>query len=350
MPTHPPALEGWLEEKRSAYLYRHIALAEAGTPKQDLFTELADAAEQQAKLWEIELTKRGVNIPSCFRPDLRSRLVCGMVKHLGTYTMRPVLSAMKVRGMAIYSHTSTHHLMPNSLDDVGQRHHLGGQRNLRAAVFGINDGLVSNASLILGVAGAVTVTGQSQIILISGLAGLLAGAFSMAAGEYISVRSQREMFEYQIGLEREELAQYPHEEAAELALIYIAKGMDKEDAERVAHTLIADPERALDTLAREELGLNPDELGSPWGAAIASFLAFCTGAAIPLLPFLFSTGEQALYGVTAITAAALFLVGASISLFTGRQAFWGGLRMLLIGGAAGMATYFIGHILGINLK
>lgn len=350
MSTHPPALEGWLEEKRSAYLYRHIALAEAGTPKQHLFTGLADAAEQQAKLWEIELTKSGTSIPARFHPDLRSRLVSGMVKRLGTHTMRPILSAMKVRGMAIYSHTSSHHLMPTTIDDVGQRHHLGGHGNLRAAVFGINDGLVSNASLIMGVAGATTAMGQSQIVLISGLAGLLAGAFSMAAGEYISVRSQREMFEYQIGLEREELAQYPHEEGAELALIYIAKGMNKDEAERVAHALIADPERALDTLAREELGLNPDELGSPWGAAISSFLAFCTGASIPLLPFLFSNGQQALYGVIVITALALFLVGASISLFTGRQAIWGGLRMLLIGGAAGMATYFIGHILGLNLN
>lgn len=341
------ALEGWLEEKRSAYLYRNIALAEAGTPRQGLFTELANAAEQQAKLWEIELTKAGSAVPARFQPDLRSRLVSKLVQRLGTRMMRPVLSAMKVRGMAIYTHTSPHHRMPATIEDVGQRHRLGGHGNLRAAVFGINDGLVSNASLIMGVAGATM--GQSQMILISGLAGLLAGAFSMASGEYISVRSQREMFEYQIGLEREELAQYPHEEAAELALIYAAKGMDKTEAERIAGTLIADPDRALDTLAREELGLNPDELGSPWGAAVSSFLAFCTGAAIPLLPFLFSTGLPALQGVVGITALALFLVGASISLFTGRQAILGGLRMLVIGGAAGAATYFIGHLLGVSL-
>lgn len=347
MSAHHHALEGWLEEKRSAYLYRNIALAETGTPRHSLFTELAEAAEQQAKLWEIELIKTDTPVPAHFHPDLRSRLVSGLVKRVGTRAMRPVLSAMKVRGMAIYTHTSSHHLMPTTIEDVGQRHSLGGHGNLRAAVFGINDGLVSNASLIMGVAGATM--GQSQMVLISGLAGLLAGAFSMASGEYISVRSQREMFEYQIGLEREELAQYPQEEAAELALIYTAKGMDKAEAERVAHSLIADPERALDTLAREELGLNPDELGSPWGAAISSFLAFCTGAAIPLLPFLFSTGTQAFQGVMAVTALALFLVGASISLFTGRHAMWGGLRMLFIGGAAGMATYFIGRFLGVSL-
>ncbi|WP_124949845.1 VIT1/CCC1 transporter family protein [Sulfuriferula thiophila] len=350
MPEHNHALEGWQEEKRSAYLYRNIALAETGTPNQQLFSELADAAEQQSKLWETELNKAGIAIPSEFQPDLRSRLVSALVKRLGTRAMRPVLSAMKVRGMAIYTHANPGHSMPTTLGDVGQRHRLGGQGNLRAAVFGINDGLVSNASLIMGVAGATMAHGQSQMVLISGLAGLLAGAFSMASGEYISVRSQREMFEYQIGLEREELAQYPAEEAAELALIYMAKGMNKTEAERVANMLIADPERALDTLAREELGLNPDELGSPWSAAISSFLAFCTGAAIPLLPFLFTTGQQALEGLIAITALALFVVGASISLFTGRQAMRGGLRMLLIGGAAGIATYYIGSFLGVSLS
>ena len=345
------ALEGWLEEKRSAYLYRSIALAEAGTPRQTLFTDLAHAAEQQSQLWEAELIKANLAIPAKFAPDLRSRLVAKLVGMLGTRTMKPVLAAMKVRGMAIYNHAATAHIMPTTLEDIGQRHKLGGHGNLRAAIFGINDGLVSNASLILGVAGAAASHADgSQMILVSGLAGLLAGAFSMAAGEYISVRSQREMFEYQIGLEREELAQYPAEEAAELALIYIAKGMSKDEAERVANTLIADPERALDTLAREELGLNPDQLGSPWGAAMSSFIAFCTGASIPLLPFVFSTGTAALKSVIIATAIALFIVGASISLFTGRQAIWGGLRMLGIGGMAGAITYYIGSLLGVSLS
>ena len=157
-------------------------------------------------------------------------------------------------------------------------------------MFGVNDGLVSNAALIYGVAGAAQ---EPSIILLTGVAGLLAGAFSMAAGEYVSVRSQREMFEYQIGLERDELETYPDEEAAELALIYAAKGMDPAEARRLADTLMQDPERALDTLAREELGLNPDELGSPWVAAISSFAAFTAGAALPLLPFLFGHGQRA---------------------------------------------------------
>jgi VIT1/CCC1 family predicted Fe2+/Mn2+ transporter len=196
------------------------------------------------------------------------------------------------------------------------------------------------------VAGAAA---SSQTLLLTGVAGLLAGAFSMAAGEYISMRSQREMFEHQIGLEREELEQYPQEEAAELALIYAAKGIPLAEAKKLADTLIADPVRALDTLAREELGLNPDELGSPWGAALSSFVAFAIGAAVPLAPFLFTSGTPALLWSIALTVTALFGVGATLSLFTGRHALYGGLRMLLIGSAAGGATYLIGQWMGVNL-
>jgi VIT1/CCC1 family predicted Fe2+/Mn2+ transporter len=197
------------------------------------------------------------------------------------------------------------------------------------------------------VAGA---TADAKLIALSGVAGLLAGAFSMAAGEYVSVRSQREMYEYQIGLEREELAEYPEEEAAELALIYQARGLPEEEAKRLADAMIADPVRGLDALAREELGLNPDELGSPGGAAISSFLSFAAGALIPLLPFLTAGGDIALIACIAASAVALFVVGAALSLFTGRHALRGGLRMLGIGAAAGALTYSIGSLLGVSLS
>jgi VIT1/CCC1 family predicted Fe2+/Mn2+ transporter len=157
------------------------------------------------------------------------------------------------------------------------------------------------------------------------------------------------MFEYQIGLERKELAEYPAEEAQELALIYEARGLPADEAAALATSTVADPVRALDTLAREELGLNPDELGSPWGAAISSFLSFAVGALIPLLPFLLLRGDAALATTIAVTAVALFAVGATISLFTGRSALRDGLRMLLIGGGAGAATYTIGKLLGVGL-
>jgi VIT1/CCC1 family predicted Fe2+/Mn2+ transporter len=261
--------------------------------------------------------------------------------------MRGVLAAMKVRGLSVLSGPAPAHAMPRTLEEIGARHRgtksAGG---LRAAVFGANDGLVSNASLLLGVAGA---TDETASILLTGIAGMLAGAFSMAAGEYVSMRSQREMFEEQIAAEREELAEYPEQEQAELALIYAARGLESDEAQRVAARIFEDPEQALDTLAREELGLDPDSLGSPTVAAAASFAAFAIGALVPVAPFLLASGAPALYASIALTALALFGVGAAISLFTGRSAFAGGLRMLAIGGGAGLATYSIGVAFGVAL-
>lgn len=335
--------EGWHEEKRSAYLYRVMAEAEAGTPRAELFRGLAAEAEGQAAIWARQT---GAAVPE-YAPDLRARMVAALVRRHGPRALRSVLVAMKVRGLSVYSHAAPGHPLPTTLEEVGKRHRgVSGGSNLRAAVFGINDGLVSNASLILGVAGA---SANSSVILLSGVAGLLAGAFSMAAGEYVSVRSQREMFEHQIGLERDELAQYPEEEAEELALIYAARGLSREDAQKLAKAIISDPAQALDTLAREELGLNPEDLGSPWGVAIFSFLSFAAGALVPLLPFFALSGGRALVISIGVTALALFAVGAAISLFTGRSAVRDGLRMLFIGAAAGALTYAIGKLLGVSL-
>ena len=177
----------------------------------------------------------------------------------------------------------------------------------------------------------------------------------MASGEYVSVRSQREMYEYQIGLEADELKEYPEEEAAELALIYTARGMPADEAKKLADSLIADPKKALDTLTREELGLNPDELGSPMGAAVTSFFSFVIGALIPLLPFLFAayfgfTNQASLITAIILTALSLFGLGATLSLFTGKNSWHGGLRMLLIGGGAGLIAYFVGKLLGVGLS
>ncbi len=335
----------WREEKRSAYLYRVLAEYEASTSRGTLFTGLAAAAEAQAQHWEQLMTAGGEAPPRAYLPDPRARLLAWLTRRFGPHRMRAMLVAAKVRGMSLYS-TAAGHPTPLSLADVGRRHRGADGGMLRAAVFGVNDGLVSNASLILGVAGAGS---QSSAILLAGAAGLVAGAFSMAAGEYISVRSQRELFEYQIGLEREELQQYPQEEAAELALIYQARGVPMEQAEAVAAQIVTDPEKALATLSREELGLNPEELGSPWSAAISSFVAFATGALIPLLPFIFARGAAALSGAMILSAATLFGVGASLSLFTGKGAMAGGARMLAVGAAAGAVTYAIGKWLGVTL-
>jgi VIT1/CCC1 family predicted Fe2+/Mn2+ transporter len=240
----------------------------------------------------------------------------------------------------------TAHPMPVSLADVGKGHSsISKGNNIRAAVFGINDGLISNASLILGIAGA---NAGNQFILLAGLAGLLAGASSMAAGEYVSVRSQREMLEYQLALEKSELELYPEEEAAELALIYQARGIPKDEAEKIANLLIKDPEKALETLAREELGINPSDMVSPLGAAISSFVAFAVGAFIPLIPYVLNLSISKLPITIVLTAISLFIVGSILSIFTQRNIWWSGLRMLLIGGVAGAFTYFIGSLLGVT--
>jgi VIT1/CCC1 family predicted Fe2+/Mn2+ transporter len=207
--------------------------------------------------------------------------------------------------------------------------------------------LVSNASLVLGVAGAGA---ANSYVLMTGAAGLLAGALSMAAGEYVSVRTQREMYEYQIALEREEVAEYPEEEAEELALIYEARGVEIQQAREVSRSLLSRPDQALDVLAREELGLNPDDLGSPWQAASSSFVAFAAGAALPLLAFVVHVPHvSSLAATIGLTTVALFGIGMALSLFTGRDALRGAIRMVAIGGGAGVVSFLVGKALGVAL-
>lgn len=341
----------WLHEKESAWLYRGVAAVEPDPQKRQLFEQLAAAAEDQAGRWESAVNRDNsaqARAALVFRPSLRDLIVASLVRWLGPRAMRSVLTAMKLRGLSVYSGaTFAGHAMPTTVSDVGARHRRGLGGNLRATVFGINDGLLANASLVMGISGASSATG---IVLITGTAGLLAGALSMAAGEYVSVRSQREMYEYQITLERAEIAEYPEEEAEELALIYAARGMPLAQAREVCRKLIARPHDALDVLAREELGLSPEMLGSPAGAAAASFLSFAFGAAVPLVPFLFGwTGGSAVAAAAVLTAVTLFGVGLSISLFTGRQALRGGLRMVLIGAGAASVTFLLGRALGAAL-
>jgi len=340
------AREGYLEETRSSRLYLELAGIESEARIARMYRDLAGMAARQAALWTDRLRAAGQPIPAEAPLGFRARAALALARRIGIRPMRSVFAALKVRGLSVYSAPpAAGHPRVTRVDEIGRRHRTGGG-NLRAAVFGVNDGLVSNASLIMGMAGAAA---EPRTLLLTGVAGLLAGAFSMAAGEYVSVRSQREVFEYQIGLEREELEAYPQAEADELALIYETRGFERDDARRLAQTLIADPERALDALAREELGLNPDELGSPWGAASASFLAFAAGAAIPLLPFVLDEGPRAFAASIGIAAVALFGVGATLSLFTGRSALASGLRMLAIGAAAGAATYAIGSLVGVGV-
>lgn len=336
-------LESWREEKQSAWLYRSLAEVVPDPAQAGLFRQLGEAAERQAETWAAQ---QPGDLPA-FRPSPSARLAVVAVRRFGLRGSRTLLAALKIRGLSASKRIGPEHGGLSPAEDVG-RHHRGYRAggNLRAAVFGANDGLVSNASLLFGVAGAAS---DPRTVLLAGVAGLLAGAFSMAAGEYVSVRSQRELLEYQLGLERAELAEYPEEEALELALIYQARGLPAEEALSLARRIVANPESALQTLAREELGLDPDELGNPWGAAIASFSSFAAGAVLPLLPFLLIRGPAALPVSVGVTALALFAIGATLSLFVGRGFVRGGLRLLLIGGGAGLATYALGRALGVGL-
>jgi len=238
-------------------------------------------------------------------------------------------------------------LSGNNISKIEGRHRTVGGNALRAAVLGANDGLVSNMSLVMGVAGA---TALNAPILIAGLAGLIAGAISMALGEWISVKSSQELYERQIELEFEELENNPEEEKEELILLYRAKGFSEKDAENAVEKIWVDPEQTKEVLITEELGINMEELeGSAWEAALASFFLFITGAIIPVFPFFFFTGNKALILSVAFSTVGLFLIGAAITLITGRSVTKSGLRQVLFGLAAAGITFGIGKIIGIAI-
>lgn len=342
-------LKRWQSEKTAAYLSAAVAAAERDPRRAKLFRDMAASSEEQAGILAKDLKA----VPA-FTPSMRTRITAGLLRVLPPRAMRHVLAASKVRGVSVYrgkvapspTTDAKGHPWPTSVEDVQREQRNYGSGTLRAGVFGVNDGLVSNTCLVMGVAGAGT---SPSVILLTGVAGLLAGAFSMGAGEFISMLSQKEMFQYQIAQEKDELERYPKEEAEELALIYEARGVPIEEARHVANHLIENPDKALDTLAREELGLNPDELGSPMGAAISSFLMFSIGACLPLIPYVFGDAKRGILIASLISGTALFCVGAALSLFSGRSAFLGGLRMLAIGSAAAAATYFIGSLFDANI-
>lgn len=215
----------------------------------------------------------------------------------------------------------------------------------RAAVFGVSDGLVSNVSLILGLAGA---SPPNSIIRLAGLAGLLGGAFSMAAGEYISMRAQTELFEREIEIERREIERHPHGEHRELQHLYESRGIPKELAEQLADEVMSDPKLALETHTREELGINPDSLGKPVQAAVSSFVTFSLGAVVPLLPFLISSGHGAVIAAVIMAAVAALVIGGLLSIFTGKAWWWSAARQLLICATAGAVTFAIGSAIGAS--
>jgi vacuolar iron transporter family protein len=357
-------------ERHSEALYRGLAAGATGERRQ-IFLELAAAENRHAAHWAAKLVALGERVPEPGRPTLRARLLFWLARRFSIDTVLPFVERAEHSDAGLYDgdpHATpqmavderSHARVLTRMRAQGQGDTGGSHRSitrhepwhrsdrsgaLRAAVFGVNDGLVSNTSLVMGFAGSGA---GGRTVLFAGLAGLLAGAFSMAAGEYISMRSQREAYERELDLESEELREDPEAEAEELALIYRAKGLGADEAERIATAIMNDRETALDTMAREELGLDPDELGSPWSAAISSLTAFAAGAAVSVLPYVFGSGAIALIISITVAGIALFAVGAALGLLNGKGPLSSGTRQLLIGGSAALAVYAIGHLIGTH--
>jgi VIT1/CCC1 family predicted Fe2+/Mn2+ transporter len=357
--------ENYLKEQDGIALYRALARAEKNPARAAIFEKLAAAEERHAARWARMLRSNGSDVPA-YKPGFRVHVLGWLSSRLGTEQVLPVVSGLESRDQGAYlgqaeaaglpaeerSHNRTLRAMEQrgggaeTILQTERWHRASYGGSLRAAVFGVNDGLISNFGLVMGVAGASL---EPRFVLLAGIAGLLAGAFSMAAGEYVSVRSQRELYEQQIALEAQELESSPEEEKEELSLIYQAKGLPEEQAKDLADAIISNPETAIDTLAREELGLDPSALGSPWSAALSSFLAFAAGAFIPVIPYLLASGTTAFVGSAALCGASLFSVGAVISIFTGRNVVLSGFRMLGIGALAAAITYATGTLLGVSV-
>jgi vacuolar iron transporter family protein len=309
-------------------------------------------------------------VPAPGGPSLRTRLIGAAAGRFSVKTVLPLIERAERADAGMYdnepdalpgmaaderAHARTiAHLVdggkPDPVKQIARREHWHrGDRSgaLRAGVFGVSDGLVSNTALVMGFAGSGV---SHTVTLLAGVAGLLAGSFSMAAGEYISMSSQREMYQREISLEQAELEEKPDEERSELVLIYRAKGLSRPDAERLADKIMADRDVALDTLAREELGLDPSELGSPWTAAVSSLFAFAIGAFVVVLPYLIGSGTAALGAAIGLALAAMFGVGATIGALNGRSAIKMGLRQMFVGAVAAAVTYGVGHLIGAHVS
>ncbi|MDB5405243.1 MAG: hypothetical protein JWL84_155 [Rhodospirillales bacterium] len=354
----------------SSALYRSLAEIETNPQLAEVYRRLAAIEDAHAEFWRRNLRRVGARLPRK-RVGFRSRALAFLARRFGPQFVLPVINALEHSDSAQYDQQPeavaagmpaverSHARIMQAIAEPGGglqgpdlaalegRHKAVGGNALRAAVLGANDGLVSNLSLVMGVAGAQL---EPRAVLVTGLAGLLAGACSMAMGEWLSVNSSRELYQSQIAAEAEELAVMPKEEEEELALIYQAKGLGAEEAHKLAARLIGDKDSALDTLVREELGIDPQELGgSAWTAAGASFVLFALGAIFPVAPFFFLTGSPGVIASLGLSAAAMFAIGAGTTLFTGRGAIFSGLRQLAIGLAAAGVTFGLGRLIGISI-
>ncbi len=356
------------DELDSAALYRSLADLEADPVRADLFRQLASSEADHAEIWRSKLLAAGV-VDTGHGPSLRTRTLAFLARHLGVGFVLPSIASAEVADQNKYAgqadatalsgdergHAAVVRTLvakgPTTGADIAkaEQWHRGASGNeLRAAVLGANDGLVSNFCLIMGVAGAGV---ANREILLTGFAGLVAGACSMALGEWLSVTNARELARTQMDREAEEIEQTPESERRELALIYQAKGLARAQAETFATEIMKDKDKALDTLAREELGIDPAELGgNPWSAAGVSFGLFSAGACFPVAPFLWSSGPVAMASCVALSAFALAAIGVTTSLFNGRSAAFSAGRQVVIGCIAAAATYGAGRLLGVSIS
>jgi VIT1/CCC1 family predicted Fe2+/Mn2+ transporter len=386
---HAESLANLRLEQDALALYDALSSIEKDPHRAETFRTIAGNERRHAGIWADRLRALGAEVPPAARPRARVRFIILLARIFGTNAVSDLVIGLEGEEERVYAsrppsreaeaiaaderahaemwkqlraESSASESAPAAtrVDEArrtrvvrtpeeiarAERWHRGGAGTLRAVVFGASDGLVSNLSLVMGIAGA---TADTKFILLSGIAGLLAGAASMAAGEYISVQSQREVLQRQIALERAELEAIPEEEKAELIAIYVSKGIPEVDARRIADTVFEDPETALETMVREELGLDPKQLGSPWSAAGGSFAAFCLGAIVPVIPYLFGGGTVVFVTSFVVSLAALFLVGSLVSLLTGRSLLFSGFRQVGLGAAAATITYLVGHVIGVSI-
>lgn len=358
------------KEVDGAALYRALADSEKQPQMARLYRKLAATEEHHAAAWEKRLSKLKVEVPAR-RPSWRVRLLTGLARRFGSQFILPTVTSNELADSQAYdaqpeaeasvfaSDEKSHArllalasqpgggLQGGSIARLEGRHRASGGNALRASVLGANDGLVSILSLTMGVAGA---TNSNTEILIAALAGLLAGAGSMALGEWLSVQSSRELYSHQLKLESAEIDENIEEELDELSLIYQSKGLPARRARELARHISRDKGTLLDTLAREELGIDPDELGgSPYEAAIASFILFAVGAVFPIFPFFFWSGATAIFVSLGVSAIGLFIIGAAITLMTGRGVLYSGMRQVLVGLVAAALTYGVGRLIGVSV-
>jgi vacuolar iron transporter family protein len=355
----------------TAYLYQCIAELQTDNSHKQVLLQMSaiEMRHAQHALEHLRRTHPEAQMPG---PSLRARVQLAVGKVFGYGSVVQNLMALEKNlaksalttkmklGVPITGYEHNHLKIIESLNEQPSfqvssgvlkeyegRHKSVGGNALRAAVLGANDGLISNMSLVMGVAGAKA---QDEIILLTGIAGLLAGAISMAMGEWLSVQSSRELYMNQIAMEEEELENAPEEEQRELALLYQAKGLTPAEAERLAAEVFQDKTRALDTLIIEELGIDKEELGgSAWEAAFASFLLFAIGAIIPLFPYFFTSGLHARYWSIGAAVVGLFLIGAASTLFTGRSLAYSGARQIIFGLGAAAVTFGVGRFIGVQI-